>query len=76
MSGSMDLEVNEMAKCRAEGYFGYCGDYCVGETQFDDEGYQTVHMTHSFKTQEEAEKYMDGYKPEVIQSRDFSVGGQ
>jgi hypothetical protein len=72
----MDLEVNEMAKCRAEGYFGYCGDYCVGETHFDDEGYQTVHMTHSFETQEEAEEYMDGYKPEVIQSRDFSVGGQ
>ena len=60
-------------KCRAEGYFSISGDYGVGETHYDDKGRRKGHMLFRFDTQEEAEKFMDGYSKDVIQVRNFGA---
>ncbi len=60
-----------MAKVIAVGYIGYCDDYCVGETQYNNKGFPVMHLDYSFDAQEEAEKHMDGYTDDVEQSREF-----
>lgn len=60
-----------IVRYRAEGYRGYCGDYCVGETRYNDKGFPVIHLGYSFETREEAEKFMDAYAEDVEQTRDF-----